>query len=727
MLDSNSDRLRRIIENDELYVNDPDNLLLSEKLSPIHSSLSFSEDAHGSFPLYRGKVSKILDTLFSYINQSTQALQDSSKIMPALIQARTHFFKHVEREVDREIHEKKYDIDRYKENLLYITNEFKNHQKSLTEAINSSEGPTDSFVNIIKERMENTIAMLNDGISRNYCFDLDLEIASKKYLRDDKEKIHNLEKEVENLKLRRHEMTPDTARIRPLRSPEGHDNAEEIDSLICQRIDQVLIFLQEFISLKLEKDSYRESRNALFSPNSDTYFHLKCFEQFRVLEQKIVHTLKLQSEKTRNSEAEQDRNYTSIKKISPNESVRNYEINKDEEYYRLRKEIENLNLSNLALNRLNHEQAQEIQEFKNKLSYSVQESSVLKQKYSALKAHENELSMALRNQEASFEEKLNETQNDMRKMHNALQRVCEDKNLSAKVRDLEEELRIATQIIESGSNASFERELETVRKIYNDKYEELFKLTSSQISDLEKQLLENNHTKQMLSDEVRNSVRREEQRQKEQEFQRLNQIHNRELRLIQSEFEDFLVKTKAEVGKLGKLVEKAITSSDVKLLGSVREDLQVFSNTLQSKSKKVKEESFSLSFDDERVCKRCGLNDNKSRFCAFHPYLVNADAQELLYGIEWHKCREAGHRVEMAPCAKTNKHCYSTENDMNFIKVLDGFHPQNLTFANSRSFEHEKVDTPSKTLQDALFSSSRKVIEETSATDLLDSYLNKYT
>ena len=45
MLDSNSDRLRRIIENDELYVNDPDNLLLSEKLSPIHSSLSFSEDA----------------------------------------------------------------------------------------------------------------------------------------------------------------------------------------------------------------------------------------------------------------------------------------------------------------------------------------------------------------------------------------------------------------------------------------------------------------------------------------------------------------------------------------------------------------------------------------------------------------------------------------------------------------------------------------------------------
>ena len=71
MIDSNSDRLKGSILNDGLSSSTPDKFLLSEKLSPVHSSMSFPDDEHSNFPLYRGKASKILDILTTYINDST--------------------------------------------------------------------------------------------------------------------------------------------------------------------------------------------------------------------------------------------------------------------------------------------------------------------------------------------------------------------------------------------------------------------------------------------------------------------------------------------------------------------------------------------------------------------------------------------------------------------------------------------------------------------------------
>ena len=734
MIDSNSDRLKGSILNDGLSSSTPDKFLLSEKLSPVHSSMSFPDDEHPNFPLYRGKASKILDILTTYINDSTQTFKDLSQSMSILLQARNNFFKLAEREADREIHEKKYDIERHKENLMYMINELKNHEKTIKEALNTADGPTDIVLNIVKERAEKTIDMYEEEKSRNKVNlkTLDLEIVSKKVLKEIKEKNTSLSKEVERFKLRNHEMTPDTARIRPLRSPEGLDPIEEVDNILCQRISELSNFLQEFVSLKAEKGNFKHLEHSPYNSGFDPYFSLKCFDQFRVLEQKIISTLKFQADKVKNFDSDSDKNNTSIKRISPSISLRSADQKKDEEVAKMLKDMEKITLSNQALNRLNHEQAQEIQEIKSKLSQSVQETYLLKQKISASKAYENELNMALRNQELSFEEKMSEikseTQNDVQKMQEMLHSMCEGKGLKARIDELEAELQKAKRIIENNSNPSFERELDNVRKIYNDKYEELFKISSSQITELEQKLLESNHTIQFISDEVRNSVRKEEQKQKEQEFQRLNQIHNRELRLIQAEFEDFLIKTKNEVIKLGKLVEKAINTSDVNLLNSLKDDIQIFTDKIHTKAKIVKEESFSLSLEDERLCKRCGLNDNKSRFCSFHPFLVNADAQEFLYSPEWHKCRESRHNHDTPPCVKTANHCYTTENNTNFIKIFDSFHAQNLTFANNKSFDKEKLDSPSRTLHDALFSTSKKENpDKESATELLDSYLLKYS
>lgn len=706
MLDTNSDRFRLISGND-VFSSPSEKLLISEKVSN-GSSISFSEDPVRSFPLYRGKISKILDVLNSCMQETTEAFQEASEIIPNLIHSRGLFFKSVEREVDRIIHEKKYDVERYKENLVYIMNELKNHEKVLNEVIENSEGATDNFVMVMKERVEKTMRMLRDEKPQNAFFDLGLEVVSKKFLKEMKEKTQDLANEVERLNLRKHEMTPDTARLRPLQSPDTGDNIEEIDALVCQRVSEIIMFLQEFTSLKVEKNCYKAGL-INFSPGNDRSFHLKCFDHLRLLEQKIVNTLQSQSEKLKKIQPEKEKNTTSIRKLSQSDLPRTDDL------FRLKKELENMNLSNLALNRVNHEQAQSLQEIKEKLSQSVQEVYVLKQKYSASKNHESELSKALRNQELANEKK-----------SVSLQDKAEERYLTSKVEELEEELRLARHVIETGSTSNFERELENVRKIYNDKYEELFRLTSVQIGELEQKLLESNSVSQNISESTKNAVRKEELKIKQEEFQRLNQMHNRELRLIQCEFEDFLMKTRSEIGKLGKLVEKAIESADIKLLSSLQDDIQKFSKNVQSKSEKVKEESFSLSVDDERTCKRCGLNDNKSRFCAFHPYLVNADAQELLYSAEWHKCREAKHSPSNPPCVKTGKHCYSSESPSNFIKIFDSFHGHNMTFANSNSFHKENLDTPSKTLEDALFSSLHKEKNQNSATELLDNYLKKY-
>lgn len=723
MFDFNTDRIPKDYLNEEDYTSTPDKLLLSGKLSPVMTLGSFTDDEH-LFQLTRGNVQRLLDALDSITKSADQSFKEASQDMQNLTQAKNNFLKTAEREADREINEKKYEVDRRKEKLNYILKELKNHEKTLSEALKNLDEPTGNFLSIMEERIEKTLGLLKDEQSREPISNFELEIVSKKIFKDLKAKNQGLAIELERLRLGSREMTPDTARIRPRRSIEMDNNVEEIDHMICCRLNDILGFLSQFVGLNPEKEIQQVSK---YSSYTLPYNHMKCLDLLKNLELKIVSILRFQAEKMRNIDSD------SIKIKSNKQFYSNYsgkfsdssiENNKNLELIEVNKELQSLNLSNQALNRLNHEQAQEIQEIRNKLTQSNQQILILKQKISASKAHENELSIALRNQEASFEEKVSEIRNENQEN---FQKICEVNNLKSKIEELEKELQKAKKIIESTSKSSFERELDNVRKIYNDKYEELFKITSLQVTELEQKLLESNHSKQIIADEIANNIRKEEKKTKEQEFQRINQLHSRELRLLQCEFEDFLMKTKTEVSKLGKLVEKAINSSDVKLLKSVKHDIEIFSSKIHTKAQKVKDESFSLSVDDERACKRCGLNDNKSRWCVFHPYLVNTDAQEYLYGNEWHRCREANHSIDSPPCFKIPKHTYANDTNPNFIKIFDSFHDQNLTFANTGGFDKEKLDTPSRTLHEALFSTSKKENLDTPATDMLDNYLSKYS
>ena len=605
MLDSNSDRIQNFAVED--YSSTPDKRL-SEKQSIGYSSLSFTDDENVS--PYRGKVASLSDNINSYIKQASEAYKEISSFFKILIQARNNFLKSAEREVDREISKKKYEIERQKENLLFITKELQNHEKTLVDALNTVEGPTMKFLTILKERAEKTFNLFKAENIESSMITIDLDIVSKKVVNDIKEKNQFLIKENRRLKLKSHEMTPDTARIRPRHLEDFGDIGEDIDLMVCERLQEILNVLQDFSQSNYGKERVFQDKK-MGSSGFDPLNALKCVELLKKLEQNLVKTL------TQAKNPEVDK--AQIRKVTSNSSFR-LNLPKDlkqEDLFSLQKELESLNLSNQALNRLNHEQAQEISEIRSKLAQSNQENYLLKQKYSLSKTHENELNIALRNQELSFEEKISEikseTQPDMQKMQDLMEKLFEYNNLKAKLDETEDQLRKAQMIIENSSNSGFERELENVRKIYNDKYEELFKLTSLQIFDLEQKLMKSTSSESIIYEEIKANVRKEEQKLREKEFVRLNNIHNRELKIIQTEFEEFLMKTKTEVGKLGKLVEKAIKSSDLQVLGSLKDEISVFQDKLYSKAKNIKEESFSLSFDDERVCKRCGLNDNKSR------------------------------------------------------------------------------------------------------------------
>jgi len=325
----------------------------------------------------------------------------------------------------------------------------------------------------------------------------------------------------------------------------------------------------------------------------------------------------------------------------------------------------------------------------------------------------------------SFEEKISDirdhTQNEMLRMQEALGQIYEKNSLHSKISDLEAQLKEAQESSSTSYPKNFERELENVRRIYNDKYEELFKITSEQISELEQKLRESSIARSTYIEEIRTGIRREESKLRDQEVGKLTQLHGREMRLVQSEFEDFLNKSKVEIAKLGKLVEKAIQSSDYKLLGSIQEDIHCFHQRVQSQALRIKDESFSMGLEEERQCRRCGMREGNSKSCCFHPYLVGSDAQEMLYSEEWHKCRENKHKEHEAPCVRLNKHYYPAEGS-NFVKIFEKFSMDTMSFAGNKS----RPGSPSRTLQEALFSTDKKTIQEASATDLLDSYIAKY-
>ena len=219
------------------------------------------------------------------------------------------------------------------------------------------------------------------------------------------------------------------------------------------------------------------------------------------------------------------------------------------------------------------------------------------------------------------------------------------------------------------------RKLEQMRRVYTDKYDELYRITTSQINELEMKLQQSEHSKVLLADSIKSKVIQSEESTRARQFEKLNALHRREVDVISREIDEFVRRAKGEIGRMAVSIEDALKhSSEHAVLRGVRADLCSLAGRLEFRIRKPQESMGLISETKEedsvqcalipgdsmdmRICKRCGSNDKVSPTCQFHPYLVKAGAADYLYGAEWHHCREDKHRPDDPPCLTTTGHYY---------------------------------------------------------------------
>lgn len=761
--------------------------------SPLRSSLSFMDEEPYSNQTSQNQVAKLQDKLNKSIQSANEAFKRASNLILILDQEKLEFLKLADKVANAEYKDKSFSVERHREKISLVLNDLKSQEKYLRKEVN--HGPSDAFISLAREKFDKISEILENETVRVPKVSFEIEITSRKMIEDLKERCYLLSKESEKSRgnLKHAEMTPDTARHGPKRSiqdleeelselreakefllsekkkvEEDKDkilkssfNEQELDRFITHKVFDLIKMLQDFSSPRIESESWLAYKSTFKQektiPNSVT--HLRCIEDLERLEQSIISALKIQQEKIKFKDQVSEKLLSSMKKNSLDEArsltQKNQSLQEEirqEERFLIQREIDKLQSSNNNLKKINEQLNNEIESLKSMLDEESYKYEDLNEKYINLKLrHEEEIEEALRSQEYTFEQQFKTMVSD---------KYDKDENKwKLKSEKLEDELNdIKKQFDEGmqGRNPQYERELQYVRTIYNDKYEELFRITTVQINELEQKLKENEHNKQAVIDLVCSKIRKEEQEIRDKEFKRINELHQRELKLINSEFEDFVLKAQAETKRLAIIVEQSVQNSENSVLRGVQPEIRNLDSQLSHKFRKAKEDSLSLSLssfeesapleDSSKTCKRCGQNDKIIKECRFHPYLVTVGSGDFLYGNEWHACRESNHNNSSPPCMSYKTHYYGLKQDSKntFIKVCDDFSPETMTFMEGfkkpptypseepKNYKESPIAMPLQKLDAALFYTEKKEsdlsrkIERTSATEQLENYLSKY-
>ncbi|CAG9323828.1 unnamed protein product [Blepharisma stoltei] len=770
--------------------------------SPLRSSLSFMDEDPQSVSDSRSQVTKLQEKLSKCIQNANDSHKKASNLIMLLDHEKIEFLKLAEKVANQEYKEKSFSVEKHREKVSLVLNDLKSQEKNLLKEMNSLHGPSEAYISLAWEKLEKINEILNGESVRIPKVSFEIEIISRKAIEDLKERCYLLSKECDRLKdgMRTVEYTPDTARHGPKRSirdmetelselKESHDvlmsekkkveedneklsklsyNDQELDHYVTHKIFDLIKMLQDFSNPRIESDSWLAYKSTFKEekPIPDSISHLKCIDDLERLEQSIVSTLKFQQDKIKFKDQVSEKLLASLKKSSIEEArslnMKQQTLQEEirqEERFLIQREIDKLSSVNNNISKENQRLKEENDNLKQALDEENYRYEELNEKYINLKLNqEQEIENALRSQEYTFEQKLKNLKTETQDIL-----IEDDNKWKLKSERLEEELReVKKQLEESaqGRNPQYERELQYVRTIYNDKYEELFRITTAQINELEQKLKENEHNKQAVIDLVCSKIRKEEQEIREKEFQRINQLHARELKLLNNEFEEFVMKAQAETKRLAIIVDQALLNTESTVLKGVQSEIRALESQLSQKHKKSKEDSLSLSYsafedsaqfgESQKSCKRCGMNDKTSRECKFHPFLVTAGSGDFLYGKEWHKCRENGHDQNTPPCMTCKTHYYGMDKEgkNSFIKICEEFNPETMTFmdgfkkipaqessAEMSSYKEPQISMPLQKLDAALFYSERKQepydkprlsSEKVSATKELEGYLSKY-
>ena len=711
-----------------------------------YSKFSYIDEEPSIRPAFQVQARKLSECVMMHLQKANNALNRASEFKVCLSEDRKEFLQLAQKVADEEFNDKNFLVERHKEKLYTVVNDLRGQERQISSEMDSSYGVSEAFVVSAKEKLKNTLEVLHEEQENLPAVSFEIEVISKKNLQDLKHQLYSAKKELENI---RHNMTPDTARIGPKRtikelestisklesqnhllSSEKQKFEEEnqklnaftrrevqLDKVLSKKIQDLMNALHDYNNRRVDSDSWYCFKSSVFREdyNLDNINASRSFENLNLLKHLIMNTLKLQEDKLKFRDTLSDKLLSSVKRNTSDERLKE-EIRKEErnlvaeELVSLKEEAETKN-----------SELKETQEQLHKLAKENKEAKKRLEKYSKVKTE-------LENQVQRLQSKLNNSQ--------------EVETLKKQLQEKENKLKMLSEA-PADFNPKFERELENVRKIYNDKYEELFKITTAQITELEQKLQNSEKSKYSLKESLASEIRKEEQASRQQEFKRLKQLHQREVSLLQKEFEEFVIKAHSEIRRLARLVEQGLASSEQGVLRGVMSDLQSLATRMRTKAQKVKEEKQEKQEEntleeeqvqcnlakvpllDERVCKRCSKNDQSSKECFFHPYLVTSGCAEFLYGDEWHHCREAEHTSKDPPCYSHMSHYYGKE--ASFIKVHEDlpamtFAPKEMTYEDIHEESPLKRDDD---LGEALFFSQKK--KEYSATAELEDYLSKFS
>lgn len=555
------------------------------------------------------------------------------------------------------------------------------------------------------------------------------------------------------------------------------NSEDSLDKQLSIKIEDIIQLLLDYSNTKVQSDTWRSLKKS-FKP-SQALIGSRASEGLDKLEDLILSTLKQVDMKLKFKNEISEKALNSLRQSSLSE-IQNLQKQsesqielirsqvREEEILKLQKELEKLRFENLYCNETITRQKSEILDQKKHIDSLKNEISDLKtHNFSFREDQEQAVQLALADQEIEFEKRLQglqrETREQLVKAHEKIRAEVESRydNENAlqkmKIATLEEEKKTLENQLESlrKRREDFEearenftldmtnelnRKLEQVRRVHTEKYEELFRITTAQIKELEQKLALAENQKTILAENAKQQLKREMEAERLKEIHRIQNLHRKELNAVTNEFEDFVAKSQLEIARIARMVEEIQNSGYSGILKGVQEDLSSLARRLNQQKRSKLRPEFEIeelntsdadiqcnilqgSSLDQRVCKRCGKNDNQEKYCKFHPYLVKWGAADFLYGPEWHRCREEGHSKENEPCFSYAKHYYGMSMPENgkSLRASDDcgseLKPEMLGVSSGKLIESRRERGPFKnekeriraTIKDLKESSSRSV------------------
>jgi hypothetical protein len=498
-----------------------------------------------------------------------------------------------------------------------------------------------------------------------------------------------------------------------------------LDDYVACKVAEILQVMTDFQS-SVKSESWRALKSSLFGGESqafklsdiredERFVGLRTPEALTRLKEAVNSALTQAEAKLKFKEALTDKAMHSLKKSSISE-MRAYSEKTEERLMELKGQIRKEEAAKLhselaALANSNETYRDTIErlkstvnDLKDKLNAETDEvAQLLAENESLVSLKEAEVREALSCQEAEFEARLKQlkedVQIDMAEANERLRQEYEETfghqkhlfqlqidELTDQIKDyrsmqtefeaLKEDFEGQKEKVALELEQAWAMKVDHVKRIYTDKYDELFRITSAQIADLERQLKSSATQRGVQSEVATAKVAREMELLHHNLMERQKTLHDKEVDLLKAEFDEFVTKAQLEIARLARLVEQTIGNyGQNAVLRGVYGDLELLSRHLSQKLMDSRREVRSLGEGgrhdaevqcelvhgggfDYRVCRRCGKNDTEAESCKFHPFLTKVGAADFIYGPEWHRCREDGHQAGSSGCFVYPKHYY---------------------------------------------------------------------